>query len=238
MGDAPKGFPFSAGQRTDRENFGVSEDRHRQTPVLIGGSAGFCLRLRAALHGSADLDTIDTVCDRARLLATAPHPAGLLLLDADWTGEPAGAAAPVVGELHELSRWGASLLFYDHLSAARVIEAVARGARGCVLKSSGSDEWQLAIRAVLGDEVWIPRRLLFEAIGQLTSGSGPAHDDRLSGRQREILDCVAQGMTNKEIGRRLGISPTTVKTHIRHMFDKLHVSRRLLLLGGADAAAR
>ncbi len=211
--------------------------------MLIGGSAGFCLRLRAALHGSADLGIIDTVCDRARLLATAPHPAGLLLLDADWTGEPAGAAAPVLGELHELSRWGASLLFYDHLSAARVIETVACGARGCVLKSSGSDKWQLAIRAVLGDEVWIPPRLLFEAIGQLTGHHGPASspaaaDEKLSGRQREILDCVAQGMTNKEIGRRLGISPTTVKTHIRHMFDKLHVSRRLLLLGGADAAVR
>jgi DNA-binding NarL/FixJ family response regulator len=219
----------------------MSEEGLQQAPaaVLIGGGAGFCLRLCAALHGSSGLGPIEAVSERSRMLAAAPRADGLLLLDADWTG---GGGAPVLGELHALSRWGASLLFYDRLNTARVIEAVARGARGCVLKSSGSDEWQLAIRAVLGDGVWIQPRLLFEAIGQLTghpdtSAGAAASEDKLSSRQREILDCVACGMTNKEIGRRLGISPTTVKTHIRHMFDKLHVSRRLLL-GSAAATAR
>jgi DNA-binding NarL/FixJ family response regulator len=55
----------------------------------------------------------------------------------------------------------------------------------------------------------------------------PVWQLKLSRREAEILDCVREGLSNKQIGRKLGISPTTVKTHLERIFDKLQVRTRL-----------
>ena len=58
-------------------------------------------------------------------------------------------------------------------------------------------------------------------------------------RQREIAACVARGMSNKQIGRQLGISPTTVKTHLHNIFERVGVGgRTLLALRAMDAENR
>nr|WP_245188080.1 helix-turn-helix transcriptional regulator [Frateuria flava] len=48
----------------------------------------------------------------------------------------------------------------------------------------------------------------------------------LTDRQREIVRWVAQGLSNKEIGRRMGISPTTVKTHLHNIFERAGINGR------------
>jgi DNA-binding NarL/FixJ family response regulator len=59
--------------------------------------------------------------------------------------------------------------------------------------------------------------------------------ERLSERESQIADAVRLGLTNKEIGRKLRISPTTVKTHLENIFHKLNVTHRvqLAILAGA-----
>jgi len=52
----------------------------------------------------------------------------------------------------------------------------------------------------------------------------------LTAREMEVLDAIAEGQSNKEIARTLGVSPNTVKTHITHLFEKLDVSRRVQAL--------
>lgn len=68
------------------------------------------------------------------------------------------------------------------------------------------------------------------------------HDEgseRMTERQREIAACVARGMSNKQIGRQLGISPTTVKTHLHNIFERVGVGgRTLLALRAMDAENR
>jgi len=64
-------------------------------------------------------------------------------------------------------------------------------------------------------------------IGHVGSRSPSARDESaLSPRERSILELIGQGRSNKEIARALGISPETVKSHIKHMFTKLGVERR------------
>jgi NarL family two-component system response regulator LiaR len=59
-------------------------------------------------------------------------------------------------------------------------------------------------------------------------------ESQLTGREQEIVKGVAQGLTNKEIGKWLNISEKTVKTHLSNIFDKLKVTRRLQLLQYAE----
>jgi LuxR family maltose regulon positive regulatory protein len=59
----------------------------------------------------------------------------------------------------------------------------------------------------------------------------------LTARERAILELVAQGQSNKEIGRALGISPETVKTHLEHVYGKLAVERRAQAIARAKDLA-
>jgi len=51
-------------------------------------------------------------------------------------------------------------------------------------------------------------------------------DNLLSPREEAVLDCLAQGLAYKQIGDRLGISINTIRTHLRHIYEKLHVQSR------------
>jgi DNA-binding NarL/FixJ family response regulator len=74
---------------------------------------------------------------------------------------------------------------------------------------------------------------------QLPDQYAEAADDRLTQRQREIVACVARGLSNKQIGRQLGISPTTVKTHLHNIFERIGIGgRTLLALRAADSEMR
>jgi DNA-binding NarL/FixJ family response regulator len=53
-----------------------------------------------------------------------------------------------------------------------------------------------------------------------------AEMEELSPREREILELLAQGLPNKEIARRMGVNDGTVRWHLRHVYDKLHVRSR------------
>jgi len=69
--------------------------------------------------------------------------------------------------------------------------------------------------------------------GQTFAGAG-----LLSPRERTILELIAQGQSNKEIARELGITPETVKTHVKNIFIKLEVDKRAKAVARAAAITR
>jgi DNA-binding NarL/FixJ family response regulator len=112
--------------------------------------------------------------------------------------------------------------------------ALRVGAAGYLLKDMPPQE---LIDAVLetgrGEPRIAPRmasRLLAELAGGAASTGGRGLD-RLSEREREVLALLAEGLKNREIGERLFITEATVKTHVRHVLEKLHFRNR------AEAAA-
>ncbi len=86
----------------------------------------------------------------------------------------------------------------------------------------------LIAAAFLGLGVWVGRRLFR---GESRTGAF-THDGRaqsslgITGRERQVLQLLADGRSNKEIAARLGLSPNTVKTHVARLFEKLRVARR------------
>lgn len=122
--------------------------------------------------------------------------------------------------------------------------AITAGADGYLLKNSTPEELSSAIlRVHEGMSVLAPEitRQVLRAVNVDKSGS---EDRGLSSREMEVLECLAQGMTTSQISSGLFISDNTVKTHVRHILEKLEASNRaeavskavqLGLIGGEHA---
>ena len=104
--------------------------------------------------------------------------------------------------------------------------SIAAGADGYLLKSAEPEELRRAILLVAeGKSVLSPdvTRRVLQMVG---SGKELYSEVGLSKREREVLDCLARGMTSAQIAGDLFISENTVKTHVRHILEKLEASNR------------
>jgi DNA-binding NarL/FixJ family response regulator len=110
-----------------------------------------------------------------------------------------------------------------------VFAALAAGARGYVLKGASAEEITAALRtvaaggAVLG--AGIATRLLARTPAQ-QSGPAPPSQDDLTARERQVLDLLADGASNRHIARSLGVSLKTVQNHVSRILDKLQAADR------------
>ena len=110
-----------------------------------------------------------------------------------------------------------------------LFSAVQAGVRGYLLKSSTSAELVNAIHRVQKGEAAISPSMsvkLLDEFAAISRGQRQRPQDILTERERAILRYVASGMSNKEIGQALSISPHTVKAHLRHILDKLGLRSR------------
>ncbi len=113
-----------------------------------------------------------------------------------------------------------------------LFEAIKAGAQGYLLKNVEPRALVQTLRAVFRGEASMPRRMaakiLAEFARQAQMSQATARPETcLTGREREVLGLVAGGATNKEIATRLGISPSTVKNHLRNILEKLHLENRV-----------
>ncbi|MBX7484086.1 response regulator [Qipengyuania qiaonensis] len=119
------------------------------------------------------------------------------------------------------------LMLTLHDTPAYLREALSAGASGYVLKDTGIADLKTSIHRVLEGTGAIPLHLLTEALKtQETSEKIPDVTSVLTPREIEVLGQVAEGLTNKEIARKLDISPATVKAHVERIIGKLGVSDR------------
>lgn len=107
-----------------------------------------------------------------------------------------------------------------------VFDAVKAGALGYLLKGSGPEDTLRAVRSVArGEAVFSPNTA--RRIASYFSRSTPsAPFPELTEREREVLDCVARGLTNAAIADRLYLSPKTVRNHVSNVFSKMQVANR------------
>ena len=110
-----------------------------------------------------------------------------------------------------------------------VFAALAAGARGYILKGASAGEITAALRTVAaGGAVFGPgiaSRLLARTPTR-PSGQAPSSQDDLTAREREVLDLLADGASNRQIARSLGVSLKTVQNHVSHILDKLQAADR------------
>jgi two-component system nitrate/nitrite response regulator NarL len=111
--------------------------------------------------------------------------------------------------------------------AGDLLAALRAGACGYLLKNIDSEFLVAAIRrAADGDSVVSPE-MTGKLVEQIRLRDKPAPADALSGREREILQHLARGMSNKEIARALDVAESTVKIHVQHILRKLDLASRV-----------
>lgn len=119
------------------------------------------------------------------------------------------------------------LMLTLHEMPAYVREALAAGAAGYILKDAAIAELKAAIAQVRAGQSAVSLELVNAAMRAAPLPGREADLSRmLTGRERDVVALVAEGLTNKEIGRRLEISPATVKVHVERIIGKLGVADR------------
>ena len=113
-----------------------------------------------------------------------------------------------------------------------ILKALAAGAKGYVDEAASPQEFVQAIRIVHQGSVWAPRRVLSMFIERVTASPGrifPAGRVTFTDRERDVLEMLVAGRSNKEIGSALGIEERTVKAHVAKLMRKVGVQNRIAL---------
>jgi len=118
----------------------------------------------------------------------------------------------------------------DHVD---IVEFVKAGGSGFILKNAPLNDWIKTIKAVASGAKVLPPVLtqsLFTEIIELALKSSegiPAHAIQFTDRERQVINLIAQGLSNKEIAESLHIATYTVKSHVHNILEKMELSTRL-----------
>ena len=126
------------------------------------------------------------------------------------------------------------ILLTSTVTTQQIIEALQIGARGIVLKDALTDHLTSAIRTVYSGDYWIGGRRVVNLVGalhELMKQAAPPERKTfgLTPREMQVVGCIVEGCSNRDIAKQFGLSEETVKRHLSNTFDKTGVSTRLEL---------
>lgn len=126
------------------------------------------------------------------------------------------------------------LLLTSTITTQQIIEALHIGARGIVLKDALAGHLKVAIRTVCAGDYWIGGKRVVNLVSALhdlmQQAAPPQHKTYgLTPRELEVVGCIVEGCSNRDIAKQFGLSEETIKRHLSNVFDKTGVSTRLEL---------
>ena len=113
----------------------------------------------------------------------------------------------------------------------QILAAIANGAKGIVLKDAAFESLVDCVREVAAGKQWFPIDLVEAALRRDTEQRAESRRfvKRLTEREQQIVLLVAEGLSNKEIARRINLTEGTIKIHLHNIYDKLEVPNRTAL---------
>jgi len=189
--------------------------------------------IRTMLAGADDIEVVGEASDGAEAVAwAAQHDVDVALMNLHM---PNMDGIEATGRIKAQRPTMAVVVLTAYDDDARVVDAVQAGASGYLLKDASRDLLIYTIRAARSGGTLIKTSVLKEAIAGLVGTNGrwpssPASNDcgceKLTRRELEVLKLVAEGLTNKEVGRALAIGKDTAKKHVQSIIAKLAASDR------------
>ena len=176
--------------------------------------------LKGMLAGAGDLEVVGEAADGLQALACVSDlMPDVVLMDLRM---PAMDGATATARLREVAPHVKVLVLTTYDSDGDIVRAVEAGAVGYLLKDAPADELHRAVRSAARGEP----ALSSAVAARLMAAAGAPRPEPLSDREREVLQLVAAGRTNRQVARQLQVSEATVKTHLVRTFAKLGVDDR------------
>jgi DNA-binding NarL/FixJ family response regulator len=174
------------------------------------------------LSADPELEVVVAVGDgEAAVSLCAEHRPDLVLMDLSMPGMDGVEATR---RIIEAAPGVQVVVLTSFVDRERVLAALDAGAIGYLLKDAEPDELLRGLHAAARGESPLDPRAARTMLGAQRA-TGPLEE--LTEREREVLSLVAEGLPNKQIGRRLGISEKTVKAHLTHVFRTIGVDDRI-----------
>lgn len=194
--------------------------------VLIEDSAPYALALKKFFHlpGSI-IECRDIYGSTEQALAEiSQNPPAVALVDINLPGQNGiECIARLKERCPQLVCLVLTMYEEDHL----IFDALRAGACGYLLKRTPPDEIAAAIEVAHAGGSPMTPHIARQVVGFFHRSTPPKRTDHsLTAREQEVLDLLIEGKTYKEIGQQLYVSIDTVRTHVRKIYDKLHIHSR------------
>jgi two-component system, NarL family, nitrate/nitrite response regulator NarL len=208
--------------------------------ILADSEAVYRVGILQVLTSEIDMQVIaqaDTLAGvhRAvdRFFIPSPTPSAstsaIILLD----GHIIPATSNVISELLSRAPQAKIIAQLDEKDEFNTVDLYRRGVRGIIPRSISPELLIKCVRKVAAGETWIDNQSvnwLIEAYRrQVTESTRPRTQPRLSPKELVIINCITQGMRNKEIAHQLGTTEQVIKNYLRRVYEKLGVSDRIEL---------
>ena len=204
--------------------------------IVVADSTRIHTQLLAdALRSDPALHVVAEATNSSELLAAATRvPIDVVVISHNLDNQP-GHGAYVLSEMRALRPQLRGVILVDSSDPDAVLDCFRAGARGIFSKQEGIETLCQCIHNVHEGQIWARNVDLDHALAALAKSPvvrATNHQglELLSGRERQVIQHVAGGMSNREIAQALELSPHTVKNYLFRIFDKLGVSSRTELL--------
>ena len=178
----------------------------------------------ALLEGHAGFEVCDEAVDGREAVEKAKRSLpDVVILD---IGMPGLNGFDAARQIRKVSPASEVLILTMHESEQVIGEVLAAGARGYVLKSDAGRDLVTAVEALSRHKTFFTSSVAEMVLQKYLEGnpeSATHETSSLTPREREVVQLVAEGRTNKEVAELLSISPTTVETHRGHILQKLDI---------------
>lgn len=177
-----------------------------------------------ALDRAAGMTVVARSCSIAAALADTRHcRPDVVVLDRRL---PDGDGIAAIGRLMEAAASARVLVLTGEATASVATRVVEAGGAGLVLKSGRLEELEAAVRQVAAGEVVFAPGLLSGILDRLT-GRVPTAGATLTGRERETLLLLAEGLSTAQVGERLGVAHNTARNHVQRVLEKIGARSKL-----------